>query len=741
METTYSSLDNEKIDFYKILNIYRIKNKIGFRSYLVYIWKDLTLRSENGNKGINKITFAKYYELPGLIQDQLFNVFSSYSNYIQGNNFVSNMMILFTKEYEDLISFIFKMYDFDCNGKISKEDIRVLLSYIPLNRPTLLSNNQTDEFENRIATQEELHNNLDLIFNERKYINENEFREIIENKNSDIFLYLVILLFEKAPFNKRTIEILEKLEKSQNYESKDFKKKTQFIKSPSYQTLFKPCYGLLSYVHFIEKICNIKITNLNKNKINENKYLRRKNRLLTFQISNKKKLENYLDNNKKNKSLTKNNEFKRNNKKNHTYISKLAHKELKKLEELNEQNSIDSFISFSDNEFNESINEEENKNLFPQIQEKIRGNYSGYVYKLIEGLKMKKLYCVLNFKDIFYYKRPNDLAFVGIDNLSNINYRTEGKVLYKNTLLYKISLISSEKIIHFFIETKEEYLEWIKNLELSIIKYNDIKEKYELKKIIEDGKFGTIRKGINKITKEEIVVTSMSKEDMNFLDLKQFRNEIEILKIGNHPYIGTLYDVYETCDYLYKITKYYKGGDLLLYFKKRNFHLSEKRCAEIIRQIAVVIYYLQSFGIIHGDLKPENILMTDDSDNADIKILDFFSGQFIGESEYLGYGIGTIPYTAPEFLLKKPVNKKIDLWSLGIISYFLLSGILPFEYNSDDDDNNNNNNNNNDNNNDISDDIEKRLINDEVLFPEKYWKNISYNAKDFVESNNIFFII
>ena len=128
----------------------------------------------------------------------------------------------------------------------------------------------------------------------------------------------------------------------------------------------------MSYVHFIEKICNIKITNLNKNKINENKYLRRKNRLLTFQISNKKKLENYLDNNKKNKSLTKNNEFKRNNKKNHTYISKLAHKELKKLEELNEQNSIDSFISFSDNEFNESINEEENKNLFPQIQEKIK---------------------------------------------------------------------------------------------------------------------------------------------------------------------------------------------------------------------------------------------------------------------------------------------------------------------------------------------------------------------------------
>ena len=61
METSTSTIDYEKIDFYKILNNYRIKNIVGFRSYLIYLWKDLTLRSENGNKGINKIIFAKGY--------------------------------------------------------------------------------------------------------------------------------------------------------------------------------------------------------------------------------------------------------------------------------------------------------------------------------------------------------------------------------------------------------------------------------------------------------------------------------------------------------------------------------------------------------------------------------------------------------------------------------------------------------------------------------------------------------
>ena len=229
----------------------------------------------------------------------------------------------------------------------------------------------------------------------------------------------------------------------------------------------------------------------------------------------------------------------------------------------------------------------------------------------------------------------------------------------------------------------------------------------------------------------------MSKEDMNYLDLKQYQNEIEILKIGNHPYIGTVYEICENTESYYKITKYYKGGDLLSYFQRRNFKLSEKRCAEIIRQISVVIYYLQSFGIIHGDLKPENILMTDDSENANIKILDFFSGQIIGNCDYLGYGIGTIPYASPEFLLKKPINKEIDLWSLGVISYFLLSGILPFE--NDDIDNCDNDNSNINNNNDDNDlDIQKKVINDNLTFPEKYWKNISFNARDFVESKFFF---
>jgi Ca2+-binding EF-hand superfamily protein len=85
-------------------------------------------------KGINKITFAKYFELPGIINDRLFAVFDKNKNdYLDSSEFIHGMSNLYTEGFETLTKFIFDFYDFDKDGKISKEDVRVVLSYIPLN--------------------------------------------------------------------------------------------------------------------------------------------------------------------------------------------------------------------------------------------------------------------------------------------------------------------------------------------------------------------------------------------------------------------------------------------------------------------------------------------------------------------------------------------------------------------------------------------------------------------------------
>ena len=93
----------------------------------------------------------------------------------------------------------------------------------------------------------------------------------------------------------------------------------------------------------------------------------------------------------------------------------------------------------------------------------------------------------------------------------------------------------------------------------------------------------------------------------------------------------------------------------------------------------MAIYYLHSYGIIHRYLKLDNILMTDLSDKADIRLVDFGVSKIIGDEEKCTEPYGTLSFVAPEILEGKPYDKSVDLWSLGIITYALLCGFLPFD--------------------------------------------------------------
>jgi len=119
------------------------------------------------------------------------------------------------------------------------------------------------------------------------------------------------------------------------------------------------------------------------------------------------------------------------------------------------------------------------------------------------------------------------------------------------------------------------------------------------------------------------------------------------------------------------------GGDLFTYLEKRDFTLSENRAAELTHKLATSIFYLHSYGIAHRDLKPENILMTDPSDTAELKLLDFGLSKIIGPNEKCEEPFGTLSYVAPEVLKHKPYNKSVDIWSLGILAYLMITGCLP----------------------------------------------------------------
>lgn len=153
------------------------------------------------------------------------------------------------------------------------------------------------------------------------------------------------------------------------------------------------------------------------------------------------------------------------------------------------------------------------------------------------------------------------------------------------------------------------------------------------------------------------------------------------------------------------------GGDLFTYLEKRQFTISEKRAKELSHQLATALYYLHSFGIAHRDLKPENILIASDSDTAECKIVDFGLSKIIGPNETSLDPFGTLSYVAPEVLLQKPYGKEVDIWSLGVITYLLLSRVLPFD---DDDDK----------------EIARQTIQDHPDFSFHPWEKVSTAAQE-----------
>ena len=155
------------------------------------------------------------------------------------------------------------------------------------------------------------------------------------------------------------------------------------------------------------------------------------------------------------------------------------------------------------------------------------------------------------------------------------------------------------------------------------------------------------------------------------------------MKMCQHPHIIRLLDIFENQDHIYIVMEHLKGGDLFTYLEKRDFEVSEERAKQLTHQIATAIYYLHSFGVAHRDLKPENILMSSDRETAELKIVDFGLSKIIGPNESSLDPFGTLSYVAPEVLLQKPYGKEVDLWSLGIITYLLLSKVLPFDDDED----------------------------------------------------------
>ena len=750
-----------------------------FEAYLKDIWIDLYNRvTKNKNdpkeisdiklKGLSKVIFNSYYNLPGIIGERLFKVFDTNSNdSIELNEFVDNMKTLFYEEYEKNTKFIFDFYDFNNDGIINKEDVRVVLSYITLNysdnNSKIKSIDKTGiTIKHRQMGQEELNDILNKCFNDKHIKNEEmdfkDFRYIIENINSDIYLMIYLFLLENSPFSNKNLELYQNCH-SPRRKSPNRKEKL-LIASPTKNANFSP------YKRFHRQSCSINSDKnskdiLKKMRLSPSKSPRKMDKDDEIMIPQKKntsktlkglaelselsELQSQGDDDKLIKSIFKSNKY--NNDLDFKRVDELIN--VKKKKEIRESESPirpvfkqsskfgrnlrkkdrkknENNIQIIDNEENDEKKEEEEEedeedsnssdNSSYEDDEdnnESKGiNYQGKLYKLVDD-KFKELWFKLIYKDLFYYKNKSDKVHRGMHNLSGLFLQVQGLKEFKGRKMYCFTILFPSKNRVYYCDNEEEYNNWITSLKKAT-GYTNLLDLYDIKQKLGKGKFGLVKLGINKETKDKVAVKVLNKNNMDSSDFELVRTEIEILKICQHPYIIKLYDIFENIDYIYIIMEYCPGGDLFTYLQKRNFLLQEEKVAIIIYKLCKAVFYVHSYGIAHRDIKPENVLLTSDDENADIRLLDFSLSKIVGPGQKCTEPYGTLTYCAPEIILDKPYIKTVDSWSLGVMTYLMLSGALPFIGKD-------------------QHDLAKSVVYSKLNFEENpIWKEISNEAKDFI---------
>lgn len=262
----------------------------------------------------------------------------------------------------------------------------------------------------------------------------------------------------------------------------------------------------------------------------------------------------------------------------------------------------------------------------------------------------------------------------------------------------------------FAPETVEEFDEWLKALKEASEK--SIKDYYAFARALGEGHFGKVLLARDRRTKDKFAVKVISKDNHELRSQTLIQRELAILKLVNHHNIVRLYDLFDTPEKLYFVLEYMPGGALYEVLKVKGFELSEERASLIIKDILHGLAYLHSKGIVHRDVKPENILTTSKEWPFTSKLSDFGLSNFLGTGA-LESKVGTPYFCAREVVTNETYGTKADLWSLGVVTYEMLSGRKPFEGKH-------------------TKSVLYAILDGRYNFPQEIWQYISPEARDFV---------
>lgn len=200
--------------------------------------------------------------------------------------------------------------------------------------------------------------------------------------------------------------------------------------------------------------------------------------------------------------------------------------------------------------------------------------------------------------------------------------------------------------------------------------------KYDIKALIGRGSFSRVVRVEHRVTRQPYAIKMIDAHEGR----EVFETELAVLRRVRHSYIVHLVEVFESKDRIYMVMELATGGELFdRIVAKGSF--TERDATRVLQMVLDGIRYLHSLGITHRDLKPENLLYYHPGYDSKILITDFglASTRKAGDDVTMKTTCGTPEYIAPEILLRKPYTNAVDMWAIGVITFILLSGEMPFD--------------------------------------------------------------
>ncbi|XP_026012522.1 triple functional domain protein isoform X16 [Astatotilapia calliptera] len=224
------------------------------------------------------------------------------------------------------------------------------------------------------------------------------------------------------------------------------------------------------------------------------------------------------------------------------------------------------------------------------------------------------------------------------------------------------------------------------------------------------GRFSVVKRCDHRGTKRAVAVKHVNKKLMRRDRVTQ---ELNLLQRLQHPHIVTLIDTYETPSSYALVLEMADQGRLLDYIVSWG-NLTEEKVACYLGNVLEALHYLHNCRIAHLDIKPENLLVSHTASGQPIvKLTDFGDAVQLNSAHYVHPLLGSPEFASPELVLGEPVSLTSDLWSLGVVTYVLLSGASPF----------------------LDESAEETCLNIcrlDFSFPRDYFQGVSQAARDFV---------